>query len=437
MSAKNDHDPGSGTGMGKELRIQGITRRDFLKTSALAAIGSRMPLEDLFARGEGAGRTADRIRKGEMTYRRLGRTDLMISEISLGGSPPPSEEVFRKAVDMGVNYVDTSSSYSNGNSERLIGRVIKGRRNAFHVATKFHFYGGWRDTRDALIREAEGSLKRLQTDYLDILLIHNLSDARVAEHEEVLAAFERLKQEGKIRYTGVSCHTDPVNVLTPVVNSGRYDMITVAYNPYAGPFSEEGNGEGDSPHAAGIGKVLALAKEKNVGVVAMKTMAGGRKEDLAVFLAEGVTLPQAKLKWVLRNDAVSAVITEMDTFDILRENLAASGKPLSAAESDFLSRTVDATGREVCRLCGRCSPGCPSGIAIPDILRCLQYHRDHGKSDLARNTYRTIPASATVPGCSRCGQCERSCPFGVRVVHHLRQAHRTLSWNGRGVRTDF
>ena len=423
--------------MKRELRIPGITRRDFLKTSALAAVGSRIPSGPLFALEEGSDRTADRLRKGGMTYRRLGRTDLMISEISLGGSPPPSEPVFLKAIEMGVNYVDTSSSYSGGNSERLIGRVIKGRRDTFHVATKVHFHVGWRDTRDALIREAEGSLKRLQTDYLDILLIHNLSDARVAEHEEVLAAFEQLKKEGKIRYTGVSCHTDPVNVLTPVVKSGRYDMITVAYNAYSGPFSEEGSGGDAPPQNTGIGKVLALAKEKDVGVVAMKTLAGGQREDLVSQQAEGVSLPRAKLKWVLRNDAVSAVITEMDTFDILKENLAARGKPLTVAERNSLARYVEATGRDVCRLCGICAAGCPSGIAIPDIQRCLQYHRDHGKSNLARNTYRTIPAAATVRGCTRCGQCERACPSGVRVAHHLRQADRILSWNGGAGRPDF
>ena len=422
--------------MKRDLRIPGISRRDFLKASALAAIGGRLPVGSMFA-GEGeTDRTAENLRKAGVSYRRLGRTDLMISEISMGGSPPPSEPVFRKAIEMGVNYVDTSSSYSNGNSERLIGRIIKGRRTAFHIATKVHFYGGWRDTRDALIREAEGSLKRLQTDYLDILLIHNLSDARVAHQEEVLAAFEQLKKEGKIRYTGVSCHRDPVHVLTPVVKGGRYDMITVAYNAYSGTPFEEGSGGDDPPESYEIGKVLALAKEKDVGVVAMKTMAGVQREDLAALLAEGVSLPQAKLKWVLRNDAVSAVITEMDTFDILMENLAVSGKPLSAAECDSLKNYVETTGRDVCRLCGRCSPGCPSGIAIPDILRCLQYHRDYGKSGLARKTYRTIPASTTVRGCTRCGQCERSCPFGVRIRHHLRQADRILSWNGGAGRTD-
>ena len=426
--------PGSRSGVAGKHRVHGITRRDFLRSAALAAVGSRVPTGHLFARDGEAEQKTYRLRRGDMTYRRLGRTDLMISEISLGGSPPPSEPVFRKAIDMGVNYIDTSSSYSNGNSERLIGRVIKGRRDSFHVATKFHFYGGWRDTRDALIREAEGSMKRLQTDYLDILLIHNLSDARVAEHEEVLAAFEQLKKAGKIRYTGVSCHRNPVEVLPPVVGSGWYDMVTVAYNPYSGTEWEEGKGAEGSPNADGIANVLALAREKDVGVVAMKTMAGGQRRNLPAVQSEGVSLPRAKLQWVLRNEAVSAVITEMDTFDILMENLSASGKTLTIEENSSLTRYVEATGRDVCRMCGRCSPGCPSGIPIPDILRCLQYYRDHGKRSLARSTYRAIPEPVTVRGCTRCGQCGRACPFGVRVLPLLRQADRILSRNASGGR---
>jgi predicted aldo/keto reductase-like oxidoreductase len=369
---------------------------------------------------------ADRVRKGNMTYRRLGRTDLFLSEIGLGGSPPPPEPVFRRAIEMGVNYVDTSSVYLNGNSERRIGEILKGRRDRFHIASKFHFYRGWGDTRDSLIREAEGSLQRLNTDYLDILLVHNVSSIRVVEHEEVLAAFEKLKKEGKVRYTGVSCHSNPVEVLTSAIRGGRYDMITVAYNAFSETFREEGEEIGDNRKISGIGKVLAFAKERGVGVVAMKTMAGVPRQNLDAHLGEGVSLPQAKLKWVLEDAAVSAVITEMDTFDMLEENLAVSGKPLSPAENEFLMRYVEAAGRDVCRLCGTCMPACPLDIPISDVLRCLQYYRDHGKSELARRTYRAIPAARTVRICTRCGMCEQTCPYGVRVVHHLRQAHRVL-----------
>jgi len=411
------------------LRIagSGMTRREFLRNSALAAIGSRVPSNGPFAREAKAEEPADRFRKGSMTYRRLGRTDLFLSEVGLGGSPPPPEPVFRRAIEMGVNYVDTSSVYLNGNSERRIGEILRGSRGKFHIATKFHFSRGWQDTRDALIREAEGSLQRLRTDYLDILLAHNVVSARVVEHEEVLAAFETLKKEGKVRYTGVSCHRNPVEVLTSAIRGGRYDMITVAYNAFSETFREEGEAVRDNRKTSGVGKMLAFAKESGVGVVAMKTMAGVPMQNVGAYLGEGVSLPQAKLKWVLEDDAVSAVITEMDTFEMLEENLAVSGRPLSPAESGYLRRYVEAAGRDVCRLCGTCLSGCLSAIPISDVLRCLQYHRDQGKGDLARRTYRAIPAARNARECTRCGMCEQACPYAVRIIHNLRQAHRVLA----------
>jgi predicted aldo/keto reductase-like oxidoreductase len=411
------------------LRIagSGMTRREFLRNSALAAIGSRVPANYPFAQEAKAEEPADRFRKGSMTYRRLGRTDLFLSEIGLGGSPPPPEPVFRRAIEMGVNYVDTSSVYLNGNSERRIGEILRGKRGKFHIATKFHFSRGWQDTRDALVREAEGSLQRLRTDYLDILLAHNVASARVVEHEEVLSAFETLKKEGKVRYTGVSCHRNPVEVLTSAIRGGRYDMITLAYNAFSETFREEGEAGGDNRKTSGVGKMLAFAKESGVGVVAMKTMAGVPRQNVDAYLGEGVSLPQAKLKWVLEDDAVSAVITEMETFEMLEENLAVSGRPLSPAERAYLRRYVVAAGRDVCRLCGTCLPGCPSAIPISDVLRCLQYHRDQGKGDLARRTYRGIPAARNARECTRCGKCEQACPYAVRIIHNLRQAHRVLA----------
>src|SRR4030067_555822 len=100
-------------------------------------------------------------------------------------------------------------------------------------------------------------------------------------------------------------------------------------------------GAGDYRKISGVGKVLVWAREKDVGVVAMKTMAGGPGRDLSAFRTGGVSLPQAKLKWVLRNDAVSAINTEMFTFDILKENLGASGTTLSDA-GDKTSRRAGA-----------------------------------------------------------------------------------------------
>ncbi|MEE8382797.1 MAG: aldo/keto reductase [Thermodesulfobacteriota bacterium] len=410
----------------------GMNRREFIKTSALGVLGAHLLLTGCDTPEEKSTAALEKIQIGGMHYRRLGRTGLMISEISLGGSPVPTESVFRKAVEMGVNYVDTSSFYSFGNSERSIAKIIKGRRDTFYVGTKFHpgrnvtsFFR--RKTKEALIEEAEGSLKRLQTDYVDILLVHGAADPAVLASSEVLGAFDQLKRDGKIRFTGVSCHKDPVRVLTPAINSGSYDMITVGYNAYSGTGFEKGKVYDDYLAGSGIAQVISLAREKDVGVVAMKSMAGGDRQNLAGLKTEGVSLPQAKLKWVLRNDAVSTVISEMTTFEILEENLSVTGKDLAAAEEQGLARYVRATGGDYCRMCGTCLRICPKGIAVPDIMRYVMYYERYGKTRYAVNSYHDLPPAATFLGCTRCGECETSCPYGLTIVLKLRRAHRMLA----------
>ncbi|MHC4946367.1 MAG: aldo/keto reductase, partial [Planctomycetota bacterium] len=299
-----------------------------MKTTALTALALPMGFSCLASQEEKLAPEAGVRQKGALKYRRLGRTNLMISEISLGGSPVPPEPVFKKAIEMGVNYVDTSSTYSNGNSERIIGKMIKGRRDRFHVATKFH-PGRKYKTRKGLIEEVEGSLSRLETDYIDVLLFHGAKSPEWPLNEEVLAAFELLRKQGKIRFTGVSCHNDPVGVLTPLIESGHYDMITLGYNAYSGELVEKDKVYKDYLKRSGIEKVIALARQKDVGVLAMKTMAGGERQDLAAFRKEGVSLPQAKLKWVLQNASINGLITEMTSFEMLEENLAASSRPMT------------------------------------------------------------------------------------------------------------
>lgn len=392
-----------------------------MKTSAIAVLGA-----PTFAQERKPIDPPRRIKKGGLFYRRLGRTDLWISEVSLGGSPVPSEPVFRKAVEMGVNYVDTSSSYMGGNSEELIGRMIKGRRDRFHVATKFHPRRKGK-TRKEYIEEVEGSLARLDTDYVDVLLVHGASDPEILADEEVLSTFEQLKEAGKIRFTGVSCHRDPVGVLTPAVKSGRYDMITVGYNAFSGAGIEKGKVYDDYLKRSGIEQVIELARERDVGVVAMKTMAGGACQNLDAFKAEGVTLPQAKLKWVLKNESVSAVITEMVTFDMLHENLAVSGAKIEPEEEEALEEYVKAASRGCCRMCGTCMKACPAGIPVPDIIRCGVYLEQYGKIETARRCYRALPASSFAEACDQCGRCEEACPHGISVVRALRRAHRLLA----------
>lgn len=417
----------------EDVPLSEMSRREFIRTSALGLLGTQAFFGNL-GKGEAEQETSlpednapKRIRKGDMYYRRLGRTGLMISEISLGGSPVPPEAVFRQAVEMGVNYVDTSSSYSRGNSERTIAKIIEGRRDKFHVATKFHpVKRRGAKTRTELIEEAEGSLTRLNTDYVDILLVHGASNPDILANEEVLAAFDQLRKDGKIRFTGVSCHKDPVGVLTPAIQSGKYDMISVAYNAYSGTQVEKDKVYDDYLARSGIEKVIAFAKEHDLGVVAMKSMAGGNRQNLDAFKTQGVSIPQAKLKWVLQNDAVAAVITEMVNFDFLNEDLAVSGMEMSSAERKVLSEYVKATSGDYCRMCGTCLWHCPSEIAISDIMRYAMYRDGYGKIDFARKKYQELPASNTFLGCNLCGRCEAVCPYGIQIVQKLRSAHQML-----------
>ncbi|HDP94163.1 MAG TPA: hypothetical protein ENN40_02250 [Candidatus Aminicenantes bacterium] len=398
-----------------------MKRREFMTT--LSGLGILSAAPNLFSTQSPGGSAST---PAKMAYRRLGRTGLRISAVSLGGSPVPNESVFRLAMDRGVNYVDTSSSYMNGNSESIIGRLIADRRDRFIVATKFHPGRRYRSTA-GLIEEAEGSLRRLNSDYIDVLLVHGARDPDLLKADYVLEAFAKLKQQGKIRFTGVSCHHDPVRVLLPAIESGHYDMISLAYNVYSGSRVEEGGVYTDYLQEAGISKILNAASQKDLGVIAMKVMAGGERQELSRFRAEGVSPPQAKIKWVLADQRVSGIITEMLNFNILQENLGALAGPITQREQACLNRHVKKNSATYCRMCGICESVCPQGIAISDIMRYSLYYRGYGKTREARTAYRSLSLRATVAGCTQCGLCETHCPYDVAVLRNLETAYRLLA----------
>ena len=363
----------------------------------------------------------------QVKYRRLGRTNMKISEISLGGSPVPPEAIFRRAIEMGVNYVDTSSNYSNGNSERTIGKILKEFPNKLYVATKIHAGRKGYDSIESLEKEFEGSLKRLNVDCVDILLIHGASTSEILANEDVLNLLEKFKKQGKTRFKGVSCHSNPVEVLTDAVKSGNYDMITVAYSAFSGRLVKEDGVYEDYLHRSGIEQLINLAKKHDVGVIAMKTMAGGNRQDLAKYRKEGISLPQAKLKWVLENQGVTAALSELLTFDILEENLAASGSPLTTNERMALIEHVSGFSSKYCRMCGQCTKECPLKIAVPDILRYALYYTDHGKTTLAKNKYKNLPVEYSYNNCNHCGRCLNACPNKLPIPQMLQSAHQILT----------
>ena len=396
-----------------------LSRRDFLATAsaAMAAGGAAL----------GQDGKPQRVRRAGMVYRRLGRTGLMVSEISLGGSPAPNEAVFARAIERGINFADTSETYSNGNSERTIGKMMKGRRDKFYVATKCHPRKLRPLTRDGIIGMAEASLKRLDTDYIDIYLIHGAGKPEQLSDEIVLEAFAKLKKDGKIRFTGASLHGKVADMAKVLIESGRFDMCNIPYNVYQRVKSEKGKKYDDYLQRTGIEDALALAKKRDIGVVAMKSMGGGEFQKVDKYLTGKTTLPQAKLKWVLENDAVGTIVSELLSFQILEENLAVVGSGLTRDERKTLYRYAEATSAWHCRLCGACEAQCPAGVATTTIQRLLAYHDGYGKRASSRRAYAALPPQRRAAACRDCGRCESVCTFGVAVRARLRRAGKVLT----------
>ncbi len=401
-------------------------RRTFIKTLAggAAALGSSL------AGWPEARKTFQApVLQDGLARRTLGRTGLSVSEISLGSSPLPDPDLLRAIVDRGVNYIDTSHNYENGNAERRIGRLLKDvGRDRVHVATKFHVAP--RDTPDSIIASVHGSLRRLDIETIDVLMIHGAETAAVLVDERVLEACDRLKREGAFRFRGLSCHANQDEVVRKAVDCGLYDMVQVGYNVFDIPETETGDVQTypDYLGRSGIRPLLELAHGRGVGVIAMKTLkVGGRRQDLAKYTTGAASVYQAMLKWVLEDARVASAVTEILNRQQMEEDLGAAGATLSGAERAALARLVRESGAGYCQSCARCRQACPAGIDTTGILRALAYHESYGRTDRARETYAGIESGRRTPACRDCGACEKACPSRVPVRARLREAGSVLA----------
>lgn len=414
MSIKDliEHDPG---------------RRSFLKTLAAGTVaafaGRSLPALGQERPAPLPPAAPGRIVKDGMAYRRLGRTGLIISEISLGGSPLPDERLLFRLIERGINYLDTSESYENGNVERLAGRAFKAfGRDRIMVHSRFHLRD--QSTEASIIASVERSLRRLDTDHVEVLGIHGVEDPKDLRDERVLGAFDKLKARGKFLFRGVTCHVNQHSVVPEAVACGLYDMVQIGYNVFDIQETEKDvRTYGDYLGESGVRRLIDLATAKDVGVTAMKVLkVGGRRQDLAGSAAGGVTLFQAMLKWALADDRVAAVVTEILNESQMEEDLAVVGRPLTSADRRLLHDHVVANARDYCHFCGLCQAACPSGVRTAEISRCLVYAESYGKTGRARAEFRGISGEVEAGACRDCGACERACPYGLPVRDRTRRA---------------
>lgn len=287
------------------------TRREFLANTLSGAVtaGAVLKSPSLLASGP------------EMPRRMLGKTGEKVSLICLGGyhigvpkDPAEGIRIIEAAIDHGINFLDNSDDYHEGDSEVRMGKAIRGKRQQVFLMTKHH----GRDKRTAM-RTLEESLRRLQTDYLDLWQFHEIvyetdPDWIFSPNGGIEAAY-LAKKQGKVRYIGFTGHKDPAIHLKMLSKPYEWDTVQMPLNVL-------------DPHYRSFEKlVLPVLVERNIGVIGMKPMAFGN-----VLKTKAVT-PLEGLHYAM-NLPVSSVCTGCDSMEILEQAVraAVSFMPLSEEE---------------------------------------------------------------------------------------------------------
>ena len=353
-------------------------------------------------------------------YRRLGRTGFEVSDISLGSGrireDNDGEAIARRAIERGVNYFDTAPDYSGFGSEKALGKAMQGHRDRMFVATKFCTADGHLPVGAPVadyIRVVEGSLTRLRTDYVDLVHIHSCDSVERLLDPNVHEAFDRLREQGKARFLGVSSHTPNLPaVANAALDSGRFDVMMLAYHHGAWPT---------------LGDIMRRAREKNVGIVAMKTLKGAKHHGLEGFRGERDSYAQAAFKWVLSNPDVSCLVISFFDHRHVDEYLAASGRSLTEADRRILGEYDRRVAGLHCRPhCGECLDACPEELPIHDVLRYRMYAEDYGWTDEGRRLYAGLGRNADA--CLSCpAPCAGACPDGIAIRSRMLGARYYLT----------
>ena len=333
-----------------------------------------------------------------MEYRILGKTDLRISRMGFGGIPiqkTSAEEtkiLIRFLMEQGVNYIDTARGYTV--SEEYLGYALEGIRDRFVIATK-----SMARTKEAMEKDIAVSMKNLRTDYIDLYQVHNPT---AKDLEQVLApggaleALQEAKAAGRIGHIGITLHA--VELFQKAVEMDWVETIMFPYNIV------ETQGEA----------LIAKCKEKNIGFIDMKPLAGGAIEDA-----------KTAIRFIVNNPNVTVVIPGMATVEEARQNLASAvdNSPLTQQEMQTVEAIRKALGSNFCRRCNYCAP-CAAGISIPAVFMMEGYYNRYDLKDWAKARYDAFDHKASE--CIGCGVCETRCPYNLPIRQMMKKAAETF-----------
>lgn len=385
--------------------MEGMGRRRFLTTSMIAASGAL-----LTGRAGAAGRTAvagDGAERGPMHTRILGRTGLRLPVVSMGVMRSDNPGLVRAALERGFVHLDTAHGYQKGRNEEMLGKVLaEYDRDSFLIATKVPTESGESSAAvRAWLAKVELSLQRLQMDHVDILYLHALSSRDEVAAPAMLDAMQEAKDRGMTRFLGVSTHKNEPDVIDAVTTTGVHDVVLTAVN-----FKQD--------HYPAVKAAIARAAKAGVGIVGMKTMAGG-------FLDRARTKPvncKAALKFVLQDPNVHTTIPGITAFEQLEENGSVNFDLVLTEEEQDALVSGRLEGGLYCQGCETCVEGCARGVAIPEYMRAYMYAYGYRDTALAHSV--VTGQAGTADPCAGCTECTASCVKGFSVRERILDVHR-------------
>ncbi len=375
-----------------------------------------------------------------MQYTEFGKTGIQVSRLGFGCMRFPSREVdgrkvfdeeesirmMHRAMELGVNYFDTAPGYCEKQSEIIVGKALKGRRDKVYLSTK---YPSEEASGDDLERKLETSLKKLDTDYIDFYHMWGISLKTFVERLDTpdgpMARARKLRDAGVIRHISFSFHDAPENMIEIIQRGeGVFASVLCQYN-----LLDRANED-----------AIAYAHEQGLGVTIMGPVGGGRlgaPSKVIQDLLPGKVQSSAEmaLRFVMNNKNVNIALSGMSSMDMVEENAAVASnmEPLTPEEEARIAASLEENRRLAdlyCTGCNYCMP-CPKGINIPEIFKMMNYHRVYGLTKFARDNYARIGKEPwlnfqNAAACVQCGACEKKCPQHLHIREQLRAAHEAL-----------
>jgi predicted aldo/keto reductase-like oxidoreductase len=393
-------------------------RRDLLKLTGAAAAGAAVAGRS----GEAAAATsAPGIVAGaaeplpRVPRRRLGKTNREVPILLMGGAMRLDQRFDPKLAEcmrFGVDYFDVADCYAGGTSETAVGNFLQRmkKRDQAWITTKSD---EWEP--EGLVRTLETSLRRLKSEHVELFYLHQLDDESKL-NSTLARTVEQLKKEGRIKFFGFSCHSgNVVELLDKAAGLSWIDSIMFRYSFRS---------YGDKP----LNQAIDRCAKADIGLIAMKTQSSeaGVADAWKKFEQTGKWNKfQAVLKAVWADARISAAVSHMDSFEKLKQNIAAAcdKEKLGALDQHSLEQYAQATRTLACDGCDHlCNPAVDAPVRIGPTLRYVMYHDVYGEKAMAQQRFAELPAEAQRLSGIDFSPANRACPYGVDVAAHMARA---------------